>query len=161
MDRCYEAIGRAVIHAQTFEAALTACYEFFKMKIDPKYRDETGGFISEANFRQHVSSIVQNLRKAGHIHADLEHRIVAFVEQRNELIHRWVIHNGIPETNQDEWRRLLELATHVNNEALALSRTIAEPMVKDFAPGSGYSPSEEMQRVLQIFQIPADRQRHV
>lgn len=135
MEKAYAAIGRAVVFAQIFEAALIPIFEMFKMQTEPKYLEKTGGYIPAGSFKVPVKSVIKTLSSKGNIAPDLETRLNSYVEDRHVLIHRWFQEHGWPTDNDAAgFAPIVELASRVESEARELSRLFAGYMVKFAEP---------------------------
>ncbi|CAE6875979.1 hypothetical protein R69608_01400 [Paraburkholderia nemoris] len=133
MNHIYAEIGRAVIASQTFEICFIATSEGVRMIADPDYRKNTEGYISDKAWKQRASEIVKGLAKDGAIDMGLEKRFLDLIENRNVLIHRWVMTHGISD-DPDKEQPLLTFAKTVHAEADALTLMMAEYMIKHAYP---------------------------
>ena len=97
MEHAYAAIGRAVFAAQRLETVLVPIFEFFRMKTEPGYLEKTQGYISAGVFKVPVRRIVTTLSAKGDITPDLEELLSKYIEDRNTLIHRWILKHGWPD----------------------------------------------------------------
>jgi hypothetical protein len=154
MGHAYTAIGRAVFAAQLFETVLVPVFEFFKMSTEPGYLEETGGFVRAGAFRIPVKAIVNTLKAHGQLAPDLESRLSAYVDDRNILIHRWIMEHGWPdEGDVAGFAPVMELAQRVEREARALTLIFANYMVKFASPDWAVDhPVEYRERVAAMFQ---------
>lgn len=137
MEAAYAAIGRAVIAMQIFEVTFVSIHEGFRMINDEAYREATGGFITLEKYKNATANVVKQLKTRGDIADDLETRIIALIENRNQLMHRWFIQHGWPwpdTANAADYARVVELAETVRNEANALTHMMAGYMVKHAQP---------------------------
>jgi hypothetical protein len=129
-ERAYNAIGRSVISAQLFETALVPMFEFFKMVLDPDYREQTHGYVAVGKFKVPVRNIVKELATRGDIAPDLEERLSKYVDDRHLLIHRWTVEKGVPSSGDSEAsEEIIVLADRVSREAETLRRNIITYML--------------------------------
>lgn len=113
VEQAYAAIGRAVIAMQMLEATFVSIHKGFKMITDKAYRETTGGMIDEKKYKTATANVIKTLSDRGQIAADLEERLNTLIEQRNELMHRWILHKGCPardDVNPASYAEVIELA---------------------------------------------------
>jgi hypothetical protein len=153
MEFAYAAIGRAVVAAQMFETALVPIFEFFKIQTEPGYLEETGGRISAGSFKFPVANIVKALADRGNIASDLEARLTNYVEDRNTLIHRWVLQHGWPDANDAAgFDPIVELANRVLREAQQLTQQLAGYVLRFSEPAWLSEHGDEYkERMAQLF----------
>jgi len=136
MQEAYAAIGRAVILAQTFEVAFVVLAEALKMTADADYLKKNAGCIPDGAFRNATKNIVKELAKRAAIEPDLENRLIAFIEVRHTLVHRWVLSKGWPHDGSDdsEFGAIIALANHVEHEARSLLAMVSAFVLTHFGP---------------------------
>ena len=135
MEIAYKAIGKAILAAQVFETALVPIFEIHRIHIEPDRLEKTGGFIPPGAFKSPLANMVKILVLKGQVAPELEQRLLAYIENRHLLVHRWVQEHGWPDDNNPEdFVPLLELAQKVENEALALTRILTTYIVKYTEP---------------------------
>lgn len=154
MEYAYTAIGRAVLAAQLFETALVPVFEFFKMQTEPGYLEETGGFVRAGAFRVPVKGIVNELRMRGQLASDLEQRLSAYVDDRNTLVHRWVMERGWPDEGDSAgFLPIVQLAQRVESEANALTLIFVNYILKYASPDQPTQDAQDYRkRIAAMFQ---------
>ena len=151
----YAAIGRAVCASQDFEVVLVVSLEAFRMITEPEYRELTQGLISPARFKTPTKSLVKMLAERNDIDPEFEAQILALIEDRHTVIHRWGLQNGFaPASDEEHWRRYEALAAKVESEAKRLSRVLLSYILKWADPGLAQSNQDEYQaRMKQLFHM--------
>jgi hypothetical protein len=154
MENAYTVIGRAVFAAQLFETSIVPVFEFFKMHTRPGYLEETGGYVRAGAFRVPVKAIVNELKARGQVATDLEQRLSAYVDDRNTLVHRWIMERGWPDDDDAAgFAPIIELARRVEAEAKALTLIFVKYILTYAAPEqAGDDPEEYRARISAMFQ---------
>jgi hypothetical protein len=151
MEQAYAAIGRAVIAMQMFEVAFVSIHEGFRMMNDEVYREATGGFITPEKYKTATANVVKVLSQRGQIAADLEERLNALIDRRNELMHRWFLHNGWPANSDNDaasYAEVMQLAEWVRTEANAVTHMMAGYMVRHANPETARKDPEAYRRAM-------------
>ncbi|HDR9760795.1 TPA: hypothetical protein ACK3Q6_003260 [Burkholderia cepacia] len=155
MEQAYAAIGRAVIAMQIFEVAFVSIHDGFRMMNGEAYRDATGGFIAPEKYKTATGNVVRVLSQRGQIAADLEVRLNVLIDRRNELMHRWVLHNGWPANDNNDaasYAEVMQLADWVHTEANAVTHLMAGYMVRHANPDAvGKDPETYRQAMSELF----------
>ncbi len=151
MEQAYAAIGRAVLAMQIFEVAFVSIHEGFRMINDETYREATGGLITPEKYRNATANVVKHLKARGDIADDLEARINALIENRNQLMHRWFLQNGWPwpdTNNAADYAPVIELAERVRNEANAITHMMTGYMVRYAHPDAAEKDPEAYKQAM-------------
>lgn len=152
MNDAYAAIGRAVFFAQIFEMVMVTVFEAFKMQTDPGRLQKTGGMISAGAYKVAIRNIVKELSAVESIAPDLEGRLNSYINDRHQIIHRWVLENGCPEDNDAVgFAPLIALAERVESESKELSKMLLGYVLSYAQAVPELSKEEYMARVSQIF----------
>jgi hypothetical protein len=146
-----QSIGKAVINAQGFEAAIIPIFEVHRIFADPGRMDSTGGRLPEGAWKQPIASLIRQLVERSKISGKLEDRLRNYVEDRHLLIHRWAYEVGIPSTD-DEWAKVRIHADHVAAEALELMNLFVSYALRYGNPETSTCAPEEFGiRMSEIF----------
>ena len=133
----YEAIGQAVIFAQTFEVLIVVCTEMVRLSKEFLEGRPTDFMVNPARLKEATKRLINELAKDNDITPDLESRISDLIDKRHTLIHRWSIENGWPADNDlDEIQRIIDLAKEITRESAAISQILTKYILRNNAEQS-------------------------
>ena len=123
-------VGVAVFAAQFFEMMFVLVARFALKHPNAQTIEEIAPLPSGA-FKQAIAALVKELRAAEHISPEIADRIVAFVGDRNTLVHRVLFVSKVEQDQSDSelFEAMIRLSRRVYAEAMALSSSLIETLV--------------------------------
>ena len=152
LNRMYEAIGRAVCAIQIFETLIVVCAEIVRMSTQSLAGEETDWLVNPSRFKVATKLVLKQVANSASVAPDFEARVVALIDKRHRLIHRWFVENGWPgEADTAEIVRLIAFAHEVETESRFITRALAGYVLK-----AGAGSSDIRAQLTDIFQKVLD-----
>lgn len=147
--KTFQAVGHTVIALQYFELVLAPLYAIHKHVIKTKI--PLPPFAQDANWKQPLTAVVNELETAGRIDGDFAKRLRAYAEDRHVLIHRWVREKGDVGTNE-ALTAMAEHAVKVFVESRELVATIID-YVNKVGPDGAVDVDDYRKRMENVFKV--------
>ncbi|MCM2308537.1 MAG: hypothetical protein NDI91_13855 [Sulfuritalea sp.] len=125
IEKMHQAVGRAVLWAQTFETVFVICIELVRILRSTR----NGERISAMNpnrFKVATRSLIKELAVANQLAPELEDQINDLVAKRHLLVHRWFVENGLPgDSDIEHIAKITDLALEIETSSKRICSLLA------------------------------------
>jgi hypothetical protein len=148
----YEAIGRAVVASQALEILFALIVRLVFKQGGVALKDDIQPL--EKNFsKASTAALLQELRRYVAVNQDFERTLLAFLDRRHTLIHRWGIEYGLPEDAAGQ-EKIASFCRELTNDAVGLFTVLNTYMVEWMRKFPEFAEAPGAEAALRLLPIP-------